>query len=207
MSYQQSDPNCHHTSEAIPAITFGATLSVFDLTGKLVGTIPAGSGTASADAVQTIGTYTPGYQGWVRIGTSAGVVARGVPVPGAMAGFTQSTAAATPNATLNTNGAAVTTGPDVGFSGLTVDDIDLVYASVGVETVTATITATFNDGTTSSAVTDTSTTTATHSLDITSLQNLRKSGLYVTLVSVVAQSSINSSTATVTARVRGEEVR
>lgn len=127
--------------------------------------------------------------------------------PVGAAGFRQTLSAATPSATLNTNGTAVTGAPDAGFNGINVDEVDLVYGSVGAETVTTTITATFSDGTTSSAVTDTSTSSTTHSLDITALQALRKTGLYVTGVSVVVQSSINSSTATVTPKITGAETR
>jgi len=130
---------------------------------------------------------------------------------GQTVGFIGSTTAATPNAAHGVNGTPVTLAPDAGFVGWPhVEELDLIYASVGTETVTAAVTATFDDGTTATG-TFTATSTSTHGYDAgagsSAYDALIKSGHYVTGLSLVVQSSIDASTATVTLKVRANEIR
>jgi hypothetical protein len=115
-------------------------------------------------------------------------------------------AAALPSATLNTNGTPVLLLPDTGDTGfVNLDELKLVYAAVGSETVTVTATSTFDDATTAS-ITDTATANATHELTLDSvISALVKDGHRITQIAIAVKSSINSSTATVTATVVGEE--
>jgi hypothetical protein len=116
-------------------------------------------------------------------------------------------AAALPSATANTNGTAVNLIPDTGDVGFAnIDELELVYAAVGTETVTVTATATFSDATTN-FITDTSTTSQTKELTLDSIiGNLEKDGNQVTQIAILVKSSIPSSTATVTPTVTGMEV-
>ena len=131
------------------------------------------------------------------------------------ASFIQTGSAATPSATTDTYGTAVTFSPDAGFVGLThLTALKLVYGSVGSETVTVLLTATFDDETTATLNPPTKTASATEFLseDLTfnvsgeDLTSLLKSGHTIETLDVQVKSSIPSSTATVTPTLVGVEV-
>jgi len=127
------------------------------------------------------------------------------PIP---AGFNSSISPILPASTHDTDGTEVDVTPDMGFSGIAIiTELDLIYTGLATETVTVTITATFDDATTG-VFTASANSNSTHGYDQngSNLTNLTKSGHYVTQLAIVVQSSIDSSGASVTAVFRGIEV-
>lgn len=111
-----------------------------------------------------------------------------------------------PSATLNTLGAAVTVTPDAVNGAMTVGYLALVVASIGTETITLSATATYADGTTSSAITIASTanTNGTYAAAARDLGYvLKKDGTYIVSLAIKAKSSINTTTAVVSFEFAG----
>lgn len=105
---------------------------------------------------------------------------------------------ANPSATSSTYGTAVTLAPVTGYSSLVPIAIDCVFGGTfGSETVTAEVTVTYSDSTTAS-VTKTATATGTTSFTNSDIMSLMKDGVYITQIAVQSQSTIASTTATVT---------
>lgn len=103
-----------------------------------------------------------------------------------------------PSATANTYGSAAVFTPATNFLGIYPRDIDVVFGGTfNSETVTALITATYNDGTTGS-VTKTATGTGTQSLINSDFLSLVKDGCYIVQVTYQCKSTIANSAATVT---------
>ncbi|MDE2104333.1 MAG: hypothetical protein KGL39_44255 [Patescibacteria group bacterium] len=131
--------------------------------------------------------------------------------------FLASAPAAAPSATASTYGTAEAVPLDSGFASLTeLRSLKIVYGSVATETVTAKLTFSYSDGSTAVVVTDTTTANATHygSPDpliiagvsgTVNLHTIVKSGVRITGITVAAESSISSSTATVTVTAFGVE--
>lgn len=105
---------------------------------------------------------------------------------------------ASPSATANTYGTAITLAPITNYTGLFPNGIDVVFGGTfGSETVTANITVTFSD-TTTALVNKTATVVGTSSLTNSDLMTLSKDGVYITQIVVQSQSTIASSATTVT---------
>lgn len=106
--------------------------------------------------------------------------------------------AANPSATANTYGTVVNITPLTGFSSLVTLGMNIVFGGTfGTETVTANVTVTYSDSTTAS-ITKTATATGTTTLNTTDFLALVKDGVYINQISVKSESTIASSTATVT---------
>ncbi len=119
------------------------------------------------------------------------------------AGLVRTPAAATPNATHNVDGTARVVSPTAGFTAISqVTTVALAYASLGVETVTVTVKATYSDASTGQ-VTDSKAIAGTNTLTLPALQ---KDGVIIASVAITAKSTIDSSGAAVTATLTGIQV-
>lgn len=159
------------------AVTFNAA---FKLNGASVATQ---AGAVTTMEFQYDGTY------WWRIGKPSGTL------------WKQSTAQATPSATINTLGTAVSAVPDLPNIGVILHAVRLTSASVSSETVTVQVIATYSDGTTSAAVVLSAaitTNTATH-VEITGANRLSliKDNVHIASLAFQVSSSKASSTATI----------
>lgn len=106
--------------------------------------------------------------------------------------------ASNPSATANTYGTAVDYSVTANYSSLLPHAVDVVFGGTfGTETVTAQIVVTYSDATTTN-ITKTATAAGTTSLTSSDIMSLIKDGVNITKLSVSSQSTIASSTATVT---------
>lgn len=103
-----------------------------------------------------------------------------------------------PSATANTDGTMVTLLPATNYVSMFPQAVDVVFGGTfGAETVTATVNVTYFDATTT-MVTKTATAVGTTSFTNSDLMSLIKDATYIKQIDVYSQSTIASSTATVT---------
>jgi hypothetical protein len=159
-----------------------------------------GSGAPGALSGAVGSTYTDTATGTQYVMLASGWTSQASPTPKI---YKQTSATTTPSATANTLGAAVTLTPDTGYASIQPQFIVTTIANIGSESVTATITATYDDATTNTfnqgAVTVNGSTTA----PISVMPNLFKDGRYIVSIGVQIKSSIAASTATGTVQVSG----
>jgi hypothetical protein len=105
---------------------------------------------------------------------------------------------ANPSATANTNGTQVDLTPPSGFASIVPLGMNIVIGgTVGSETITAQVIATYSDSTTAT-LSKTFTATGTTALTTTDFITLFKDGVFINKLSVVSKTTIASTAATVT---------
>lgn len=109
------------------------------------------------------------------------------------------TAAFLPSATLATYGTPVVQLPASGYADINPAVVQFVTTSVGSETLTMEAIPTYSDATTGSAVTITATTSTTTPFTQANIASLYANGKAIVSIAYAVKSSINSSTASVTA--------
>jgi hypothetical protein len=134
-----------------------------------------------------------------------GVIGLGDILDATQTPWDQSIAAILPSATISTFGAAALLVPDAAFDKLMPTGIRFTVNPIGSETVTVEFIANYSDGTASSVLDKTATTTTPVDLSTPDFVALTKSGVHINSVSVKVKSSIGSSTASVAIAAFGEE--
>jgi len=115
----------------------------------------------------------------------------------------ETTASLSPGATAGTYGTAIDVNPATGYYGIIPHRIKITANNLGAETLTVRVTATYSDGTTNS-VTHDFTSNVSYWLTDDEMETLWKDGVAITKLSFDCASSIDSSTATATGTVIGQ---